>query len=109
MEGNLAGPLRNRRWVGAAEGEGGCPLQVEVEGSWLAGVAGVGKVLVNSWQPKEVVEGGGQDLEAVGAGSRPMAEVEVGHFQSPEMTEYTITIQNVQEEDVFYIVPRNQS
>lgn len=83
MEGSLAVPLRNRPWVGAAEEVGGCPLQVEVGGSWLAGVAGVGLVLRNSWQPKEVVEEGGQGLEVVGEGSQPVVEVEVGRFQSP--------------------------
>lgn len=39
MEGSLAGPLGRRQWVEVAVEEGGCPLQVEVEGSWMAGVA----------------------------------------------------------------------
>lgn len=42
VEGSLAGPLGRRQWVGVVVGEGGCPLQVEAEGSWMAGVA-VGK------------------------------------------------------------------
>lgn len=85
VEGSLAGPLRHHRWVGLAVEEGGCPLQEEVAGSWLAGVAGEGKVLRDSWQPKEVVEGG-LGLEVVEEGSQPMVVVgvEVEHFQSPE-------------------------
>lgn len=42
VEGSQAGPLRHRRQVGAVVEEGGCPLREEVEGSWLAGVAGGG-------------------------------------------------------------------
>lgn len=85
VEGSLAGLLRHHRWVGVAVEEGGCPLQVEVAASLVAGVAEGGQVLRNSWQPKEVVEGG-LGLEVVEEGSRPMVGVgvEVGHFQSPE-------------------------
>lgn len=83
VEGSLAGPLRHRRWVGAAVEEGGCPLQVEVEGNCLAAVAWEWQASGNSWQPEEVVEEGRQDLEVVGEGSHAMVEVEVGHFQSP--------------------------
>ena len=79
VEGSLAGPLRHRlHGVGAVE-EGGGPLQAEVEGSLLAGVAGGQQVLGNSLQPKEVLDEG--RLTMVGVG------VEVGHFQSPEKTE----------------------
>ncbi len=47
VEGSPAGPLRHRRWVEAAAVEGGCPLQVEVEESWLAVVAWARQVLGN--------------------------------------------------------------
>lgn len=39
-EGSLAGPQENHPWVVALVEEGGCPLRVEVEESWLAGIAG---------------------------------------------------------------------
>lgn len=100
VEGSLAGPLRHLRCVGAAVEEGGCPLQVEVEESWLARVAGEWQALENSWQPKEVVEEGGLGLEVVGEGPQPVVEVEVEvvkHFQTPEKTEYNVMIQPVQE------------
>lgn len=88
-EGSLVGPLRSHPWVEAGVEEGGCPLQVE--GSWLAGVAGGEQVLHNSWLPKEVVEGA-LGLEVVVGESQLMVgvevEVEVGYFRSPEKTEY---------------------
>lgn len=92
--GSLAEPL-SRRPFGVAVEEGGCPLQVEVEGSWLAGVAGEGQVLRTAWQPKEVEEGR-LGLEVVVGGFQPVVGVEVGagHFQSPDKTEYKIMIQD---------------
>lgn len=84
VEGSLAGPLSHHPWAAAAVEEEGCPLQVEEEGSWLAGVAGGEQILRNPLQPKEVAEEGGLGLEVVGGGSRQEVEVEVGHFQCPE-------------------------
>lgn len=95
-EGSPVGPRSNRPWVGVGVEEGGCPLQVDVEGSWLAGVSGMQQVLGTSWQLKEVVEEGVLGLEVVGGESQLMVEVE--HFQSPEVRENSM-IQHVQEED----------
>lgn len=81
-EGVEGSPAEHRLWVVVAE-EGGCPLQVEAEGSWLAGVDEGGQVSKNSWQPKEAVEEGGMGPEVVAEGSLPMVEVEVGHVRSP--------------------------
>lgn len=84
--GSLVGPLSCHRWVEAAVEEGGCPLQVEVEGSWSAAVAVGLQVLRCSWQPWEVEEEEGLGLEEVEGGCHPLVEeeVEVGCFQSPE-------------------------
>lgn len=76
VEGSLVGLLEHHQWEGVAVEEEGCPLQVELEESWLAGG---GWVSQNSWQPKEVVEEEGLGLEVVVAEPRP--NVEVGqHF-----------------------------
>lgn len=85
VEGSLAETLRSHPWVEVGVVEGGCPLQVEVEGSWLEDAAAVGKVLSNSWQPQEVVEEGTLGLEVVAEESQLMVgvEVEVTH-PSPE-------------------------
>lgn len=84
--GSLVGPRRRRRWVEAAvEGEG-CPSQLEVEGSWSAGVSVGQQVSRHSWQPKEAVEEEGRGPEEVEGGFHPSVEEEVEEvcFQSPE-------------------------
>ncbi|KAG7231254.1 hypothetical protein INR49_012085, partial [Caranx melampygus] len=77
VEGSLAETLRSHPWVEVGVVEGGCPLQVEVEGSWSEDAAAVGKVLPNSWQSQEVVEEGTLGLEVVAGESQLMVGVEV--------------------------------
>lgn len=47
VEGSQVEPLQNHPWVGVAVVEVGYPLQVEGEGSWLAGVCEKLQVLGN--------------------------------------------------------------
>lgn len=101
VEGSPVGPLRNRPWMGVGVEEGGCPLPVDAEGSWLAAVALGQQVLGNSWQLREVVEEGGPGPEVEGGESQLIVGVEVveeesqlmvevGDFQSPEEREYNM-------------------
>lgn len=96
VEGSPVGPQRNRPWEAVVVVEGGCPLQVEGEGSWLAGVSGRQQVLGNTWQLKEVEEEGVLGLEVVEGASLLMVEVE--YYQSPEERENSMK-QDAQEED----------
>lgn len=85
VEGSLAVPLRYHQWMGAAVGEGGCPLQVEVEESELAAFSVGWQVWGNSCQAEEeeVVEEGLLGLEVEEEGPHSVEEVE----ENPEKTE----------------------
>ena len=78
-EGSQVGHLGGHPWVEVAVEEGGCPLQVEVEGNWRAGFAGGAQVLWNPWQPRE--EGMvGRELVAGESQSIVGMEVEEGSY-----------------------------
>lgn len=86
VEGSLAVPLRYHQWMGVAVGEGGCPLQVEVEESELAAVSVGWQVWGNSWKAEEeevVEEEGVLGLEVEEEGPHSAEEVE----EDPEKTE----------------------
>lgn len=100
VEGSQVEPLSRRPWVEAAAEVGGCPWQVEEEvESWTAGFAEGQQVLVNPWQPEEVVEEEGPGREVVEGDPGLMPGVEVVNLQSPDKTEPHMKMKDIQQVD----------